>query len=572
MTYLDKLINSIATHKKYQNLLFIGIFFFLFLLMLKVYGLADGHDLQSHFGRLNALSQAILDGVYPVYFDQSMALGYGFATKFFYGDLVLLPFALLVPYIGTVKAYYVMIIFYSLLCALLSYIAVNKVFKNNYIAFIFTIIYTFSYYRLYDVYNRAAVGETICLTFFPLVFWGAYEIIKGDYRKWYIITIGFSMMIFAHVNTPAIVAFVLAVICIIQYKYFLKEKKRIWYLLLAAGVTVLLTAYFIFPLFEQLLSNEFYFNTDNGRRLTSNVIKGEDIQHMVRGLFVGTTYMYPEIGGIGIVITMILCFRMFLQRRRSKLVQRADFYMLMGLLCLFIISPLYPWRIFPFNILGFIQFSFRFYAPATFLFCVAAAVYFYEVFRTDARRYKIGIPFLTILVAIMVFNSGRIVSNEFDKGEIEEPSFTNAYHLMGADYMPSVMPHPYTFIRDRANDSIRSVRGDAEISNYKRTLRELSFDVSEPNFELELPLTYYKGYEAEIQPYNGDFKIFPKIPVEQSENGLIQISSQYTGHVKVYFGGTFIQHISPYITLIVAILLTMYILWFNRKSRRRNAR
>lgn len=560
---LDNITTKLVEDRKYQYGFFFAVFALLFIIMHLFYPLHEGHDIQSHYGRMSALYQAIKDGVFPVYFDQSMVDGYGFATRYFYGDLVLIPFALLIPYIGMISAYKVMIIFYSLLCALFTFIASDKVFKNKYIAFIITILFTFSYYRLYDVYNRAAVGETICLTFFPLVLWGAYEIVKGNYKKWYIITIGFAMMIFAHVNTPAIVAFTLAIFLIFNYKAFVKEPKRLYYLLLAAVITVILTAYFIFPLFEQLLSNEFYFNTDNGKRLTSNVVFGEPIKYIIRGLFSGATYVVPEIAGIGLVITMIVSCRIFIGRDEE--IKRADLYLIIGLICLLIVSPLYPWRTFPFNIIGFIQFSWRFYAVATFILCIAAGIYYHKALKTDKKRYFVGIPFLFLLTTICMVNMGQVFSNERPLSQVIKPSIENEYYLYGGDYMPSRIPNINAFFDQRANDSVRSVKGDAQISNFERELRNISFDVNVKNSDqLELPLVYYKGYKAELND--------EKVDVEQSDNGLIQIPVNESGSIKVYFGGTLIQNVSPYITLITAILLTAYIISFNRKNRKKNAR
>lgn len=551
-------MQKILENKKNQTIIFLAIYIVLFLIMLYAYPLREGHDIQSHYGRMNALYEAIRDGVYPIYFDQTMALGYGFATRFFYSDFVLLPFSLLIPYLGVIKSYQIMIIFYTLLCSILSYISCYKVLKNNYISFIFTILYTFSYYRLYDVYNRAAVGESICLTFLPLVFWGLYEIIKGDYKKWYIISFGFSFMILAHVNTPAIIAFIVAIICIINYKKFFNQPKRIAYLALAALVSILLTAYFIFPLLEQLSSNEFYFNTENGNRYTSNVLAGENIQHIIRGLFVGTTYMYPEIGGLGISITIVLLFRLLLKRKSSKLTKIGDFYLIIGIICFFIISPLYPWNTFPFNIIGFVQFSFRFYTPATFVLCIAAAIYLHEVFKNDELRYKRGLSFISLIIALLIINSGRIFSNEFKATKVIEPVYENHYHLMGADYMPSIMPSAYDFIKNRSNDSIRITYGENKIQNFKRENRILSFELTKKNeTKLEVPLTYYKGYEAKLNA--------KKIDLEQSKYGLVEVKTNDNGLVEIFYEGTFIQKISPYISLISFFALILYIF---RKSKK----
>lgn len=565
MKLLDRLTDKLVHNKLYQYSFFLGVFALLFVVMVFFYPLREGHDLQSHYGRMMALSQALLDGSFPVYFDQSMLMGYGFATRYFYGDLVLLPFSLMIPSIGVLSAYKIMVIFYSLLCGLLTFVSTDKVFRNKYIAFVCTILYTFSYYRLYDVYNRGAVGETICLTFFPLILWGAYEIIKGNYKKWYIITIGFSMMIFAHVNTPAIVAFTLLIFLIFNYKSFIKEPKRFYYLVLAGAVTVLLTAYFIFPLFEHLLSNEFYFNTsDASKRLTSNVMVGEPMKYLLRGLFSGATYVVPEIAGIGIVLTMMVCTRIFVFN--DELIKRADIFLIIGLICLFIISPYYPWQVFPFNIIGFIQFSWRFYAIATFIFCVAGSVYYHNALRNDKRRYLVGIPFLTILTIIVIANSGQVFTNNFKESSVIPPSYENGYWLYGGDYVPSVAPDTKDFFYNRGSDSIRRYNSTTKISNFNRELRTLSFEVSEFKTSkleenLELPLIYYKGYKAEIDN--------EQLKVNQSENGLVEIPIDRSGQVKVYFGGTFIQNISPYITLLTAILLMAYILWFNRNEKRK---
>jgi len=558
---LDNITLKLTENKHYWIILFSATFLLLFIVMLYFYPLHEGHDLQSHYGRLQALLQAVQDGSFPVYFDQSLINGYGFATRYFYGDLVLLPFALLIPYIGIISAYKVMIIFYSLLCGLLTYISINKVFKNNYIAFICTILFTFSYYRLYDVYNRAAVGETICLTFFPLILWGAYEIVKGNYKKWYIITIGFTLMIFAHVNTPAIVAFTLIIFLLFNYKAFLKEPQRLYYLILAGAATVVLTAYFIFPLFEHLLSNEFYFNTENGKRLTSNVVFGEPVKYIIRGLFSGATYVVPEIAGIGIILTMLLCSRIYLSRDED--VKHADLYLIVGSICLLIVSPFYPWSTFPFNIIGFIQFSWRFYAVATFIFCIAAAVYYYKALQTNKRRYIGGIPFLFVITTIVIINMGQVFTNERSISKVIEPTIENGYFLYGGDYLPSKIPNADAFFHERGNDSIRSAKSSTAITNFKKELRLLSFDVNAKNNDkLELPLVYYKGYKAEI---NGN-----ETEVNQSENGLVEIPVNGPGQVKVYFGGTFIQKTSPYITLITSILLIAYIIRFNRKNKKTN--
>lgn len=565
-----KLLDNGLKNKHLQNFYFAFIFLILLAITTYFYPLQSGHDLAFHVMRLDALIDALRDGTFSIYLDYKAADGYGYATKWFYSDLMLIPFGLIGLLTSTITAYKSMIIGYTVLCGILSYISGYKIFNNRYIAFILCILYTFSYYRLYDVYNRAALGETICLTFIPLALWGAHEIVIGNCKKWYIIASAFSLMIYSHINTPVQVSVVIGIFFIIKYKSFIKEPVRLAYLALAAFVSILLTSYFLFPLLEQMLSNDFYYALTDERAISFPVHEGEPIKYIIRGLFSGATYVVPEIAGIGIVLTFTVLLRSFIGK--NEYTKLGDCFLVLGLICLFIISPLYPWQVFPFNIIGFIQFSWRFYSIATMVLSIAGAVYFYSIFDTDKRRYWVGIPLLSILTIIVITNSGQVFSNNFKEYKGYDTRHTNGYGLMGAEYMPANIPNTKEFFHERGNDSIYKINRSTKLENYKRELRTLEFDITEYQTRkfaeiAELPLIYYKGYKAELMPLNGMAKVPEVVKVVQSPNGLVMIPIDKTGHIKVYFGGTMIQNVSPYISLISYILLICYIIWFNRKQK-----
>lgn len=75
---------------------------------------------------------------------------------------------------------------------------------------------------------------------------------------------------------------------------------------------------------------------------------------------------------------------------------------------------------------------------------------------------------------------------------------------------------------------------------------------------LELPLVYYKGYTATLDK--------EPIEVDQSENGLIQIPVDKNGKLEVWFGGTFIQKYSIYISIISILVMIGYIVKYNRRK------
>lgn len=132
---------------------------------------------------------------------------------------------------------------------------------------------------------------------------------------------------------------------------------------------------------------------------------------------------------------------------------------------------------------------------------------------------------------------------------------------MGAEYLPGNVPNANSFFHERGNDSIRKIHASTEIEKFEREGRNISFyaNQKEDRDVLELPLVYYKGYY-----YTEEKHIYG---VQQSENGLVEIPVKYSDQIYVYFDGTIIQNVSPYISLISYILLICYIIWFNRKQK-----
>ena len=60
---------------------------------------------------------------------------------------------------------------------------VYKVTQNNLWAFFTAVIYAYSTYRIVDIWTRFALGEFIALTFIPLIIYGLYAIIVGNYNE-----------------------------------------------------------------------------------------------------------------------------------------------------------------------------------------------------------------------------------------------------------------------------------------------------------------------------------------------------------------------------------------------------
>lgn len=510
----------------------------------------SGHDYYFNIGRFEVLIQAIRDGQYPIYIDYNTLEGYGYFTKGFYPDLVILPFALIGLATGAVLAHNIMIFTMTFLCGLFMYHAVNSIFKNTFVAAISSILYTFSPYHLYDWYNRSAVGESISFAFLPLVFLGLYHIIAGDYRKWYILTIGYSLLLYTHMLSSFMTFMSTCIILAICWKPLYNEPKRIKYLLLAAAVTLPIVASYLFPLLEQMFSNTFYY--ESKQNITGQTKLG--LSDLIWGILSGIHYpKHENMSGAGPLFIILVILRIFV-REKSRAIRIADICTLVGLFYILMMSAIFPWGRLP---LGFIQFPSRLYEFVTFFLAIAGGYYLYVILKGNKKLYiaAFSIVIIFTITAIVVGNNNYKYWQASVMDIIPEwydgvPSVKNQYYQGGLEYLPDKVPS-FEYFSQRG-DSIKSNHADTEILSFNREKGIISLDVSlQSPDELELPLVYYKGYRA-VQ--NGE-----KLAIGESGFGLVQVSVDKPGKIEVYYAATPVQKISWYISLISILIFLIYI-------------
>lgn len=530
--------------------------------------LCPGGDFYVHFNRLVVLMDALKDGSYPYYMDYYMIDGYGYLIKAFYSDFILLPFALIGIISSATTAWQVMIFTLTFLCGAFTYLAIKKVIKCKYSALLTALLYTFATYRVFDIYIRGALGEVISFTLLPLVLLGAYEIVKGNYKKWYILTIAFSLLIFSHVISSVLTFITLIIFLLIYYKSFVNEPKRLYYLILSGLVCLPLTACYLLPMIELMLSNSFYYQTHP----IALGVTGYRLNEVVAGLFNSVSLrnelLFPKLGAL---LTFVILLRVFI-REKSKILRFVDICILIGLVFLFMTTPLFPWKIYPFKLLEFIQFPWRLLEYISFLFAIAGGYYLTLLLKTKKQKLigLIGI----IIIHVLIFNSDSIHYRTFvcrdGKPNIEVN--TSFLGIIGGEYLPSKLPSNnqvydipgiYNDFIHHRGQAVISENGKTEISNFKKEKGHLTFDVNtSSNDKLELPLTYYIGYRATL---NGE-----KIDYQQSDHGLIELPINQSGKVEVIYTGTTLQRISYYISIIAIVIFIGYIFYSNRKKNRQS--
>ncbi|NDW17654.1 hypothetical protein D0T53_01830 [Dysgonomonas sp. 216] len=515
-----------------------------------------GHDLYFHLLRFQALMDALREGSFPIYIDHASLNGYGYATKWFYPDVILVPFAILGNFTNIIIAYKTMLFTMTVLCGIITYVSVVKVYRSQFAAIITALLYTFCVYRLQDLSDKGALEEVLAFTFVPLIILGCFEIITRHYKRWYILAVGFSLLIFSHLLLSVMMSLIVALLVIIYLRKLIKEPIRFVYLLLATGVTVLVTVYYWLPMLEQMFSDTFYFEIN---RVVFSPGHGLSFRALLRALFAGFIPSSKIFSiGLGALLTISVCLR-FVVWRMSDLQKSVDVGVIIGLLLILFSSSFFPIWIWPFNKLSFIQAPWRFFLIASYFFALAGGYYLSRLIRGLKYRY-IAMFIVFVLTAIVIINESygnksRMMAVNF---ETVEPSLRNSFHLGGLEYISSKVPS-VMFIADRGNKVI-SKYSKTVISDFNKNKSGVTtFEIAlNGHDKLELPLLYYKGYEASV---NGQL-----LDITESRNGLLELDVNGSGIVEVYYKGTTIQQFSYYFSILAIILLSTYILWFNRRN------
>lgn len=523
----------------------------------------SGFDFFFHYRRMDVLIDALRHGSYISYIDYSNVEGYGYLVKPFYPDLILLPFAFIGLFTSTYFACDVMIFVMTILCGMFMYHAIKVIFNSRYAAFLGAILYTFAVYRLYDIYHRGALAEALSFTFLPIVFLGLYYVIRGNYEKWYVLAIGYTLLIYSHVIASVLMFVTLLILLAVNYKSLVKDPKRIAYLFLAGGVTLVLTAYYILPLIEQTSSNGFYLNSRNPGGGAGYGKVGFDLilWGMVSGIAYPDSHLWT---GVGIVLVLVLFMRLFVRKEQSGLLRMVDIGTIIGICFIISTSRIFPWGRFPFNLLSFIQYPWRLYEFVSFFFAVSGAYYLSLIFVKDKQRFLISAILLLVIMGTTYIHSENF--KELYPSKIvtsadhfpEKPAIYNRYHTIGGEYFPSKFPMiEYAFERGEVVDFGNE---DTKVFDIKRSYNQTSFNVSVNKSDtLVLPLLYYCGYNVTLDRQS--------IPFRESSNGLIEVPIEKSGTIRAYYDGTTVQEVSFYISLLGSISLIVFIFTRNRKNR-----
>ena len=552
---------SIFFNKHKYAFILILLLVFLSSIQSFMYPMLQGQDFKYHYNRFYTLCESIVDGTFPNYMDYYIIGGYGYLVKNFYSNFLLIPFAELSRLISIKQSYNLVLLSSTFFCGLASYFSFKGVTKNKFGAIIFTLLYTTSSYRFICLYERSALGEALAIIFIPLIFWGIHEIINGDYKKFYILSIGLSLIIYSHAITSVLSVLACSIYLLFNIKQIITFPIRVKYLMYSAFLCIILSLYYILPYFEMLSFDNYQFSKNNNDILT------EMVRSVVCGIFKlydnQTDNYRPK---IGLLIAIPAIFLRFFVTRKKSIIRTTDIFLVCGIFLVFACTHYFPWNTFLIKHLSIIQFSYRLYTIITFLFTYCTAVYCSVIFKKNSQKIIIFIIFL-VLIMISLFQDSLRYKNQaqfYFPGEINVTTTNEG--ISGGEFLPaSFTGSPQNFTKETENRGVFTIEkynSDSKIENLSKNKGRLIFDLqlTKPD-TLILPLTYYKGYKITIN--NQDIRYF-------STNGLITINPSVSGKIETQYIGTGIIKVSLIISVSVYFLLGLFILWkFKRNKGKR---
>lgn len=525
-----------------------------------------GSDLGFHISRIKGLVDSISAHQLPAYISPYTNNGFGYAMGLFYGDIFLYPFAFLyligVPVIIVWKIAITIITVFTVIFA---FILSKNMFKKTSTQVISVFLYTMSNVRISYAYNTDGLGTLLAMMFLPLLLLAIYKMFIIKEEPCLLLSVSFVCILLSHLLSFTLSVLFFGALLVIDYKNM--DKDRLFFVLKSALLAILLSAFFLFPLLEQMLSQKFWSSFLND---TTNLDFFIESQKSL--LYVFSDYLfdtYPANSYVGCIYSVgaILSYALYRARnKKDKSLIVAFVFIIAGLFLEVKILPLYKVSFF-----RYVQFIYRINIIITPL-----SVYIIGRMLDVYKNVKIV---ECLLIGYCVFNvSGAFyaiinndyqISNKADYEElydigaenIKDSHYFNQYEIGMGEYLPYTNSYPYYL----ANTNIEFANEDIAVWDYKRvgTTFEFSTNYSYSDY-IYLPLSWYKGYYYQEIDKNGDIVFEKECTYNEYSRRVGMFMEDGEHHYKVYYKGTKVQHISLFISIFTWIMLIIYEL--NRKT------
>ena len=300
-----------------------------------------GSDLGFHISRIKGVADSISAHQLPAYISPYTNNGFGYAMGLFYGDIFLYPFAFLyligVPVIIVWKIAITIITVFTVIFA---FMLSKNVFKKTSTQIVSVFLYTMANVRISYAYNTDGLGTLLAMMLLPLLLLAIYKMFIKKEEPCLLLSLSFVCILLSHLLSFTLGVLFFGLLLIVDYKNL--NKARILFVLKSASLAILLSAFFLFPLLEQMLSQKFWSSFLND---TTNLDFFIESQKSL--LYVFSDYLfdtYPANSYVGCIYSVgaILSYALYRARnKKDKSLIVAFVFIIAGLFLEVKILPLY---------------------------------------------------------------------------------------------------------------------------------------------------------------------------------------------------------------------------------------
>lgn len=521
-------------------------------------------DLMYHMLRIEAVKDGLLNGVFPVRIYEDFFNGYGYGSPLFYPDIFLLfPALLRMLSIPPLAVWKIFALCLTAAASATSYFSVKYICRDREFSIAAAFLLMLSQFYLADLCYRVGLSEYLAFIFIPVLIAGIYDFFVYKGRRTWLMGVGFGGLLLSH----TIMTFIGAVITVIIFvrmifvkrqDNFLLDRKRMVRLIVTACATLLCTAYFIFPMLEQMVSGKFQYMLPWAK--VGDYVQPFSTLFRVTGYFSHIAYV-----GVGIPVLILTVVCLFLKKPKNKW---AAAFFAGGCVLFLVATPLFPWAALNDTVFNMIQFPYRVYPYALCFLILGIILILAGNFKpgTNIRPVILSAIIVCSVIAGIVQNMtihSSEESKQIDAGYLKE----NTGYVGAGEWLPQGLDAEVTALTQARTVNVDGADTSQEL---RRDGTNFLFDTEKGGRQYILPLMYYKGYEAWLYCEDGTSV---RLPLDASDNALVRVHNTEgkAGEIQVEYDGTALQKLSLLISLVSFFCILIYIVVKHIKRTRRNS-
>ena len=570
---MDKIVRNIKNKKSihYALIIIIGIIVSIPFLWVQIRTADDG---RFHLLRMIGLDNALKYSSFPFLVFPFFCNDWGYSMTAFYP-----PIVTYIPYIlGIISGTFanglkLFAMSTTIFSGIFMYNFINEVTKKRGVALFSAIFYMIFPYRFEDIFNRYAIGEFTSFVFIPITFHGIYNLVQGDKKRHYYITIGATGLLLTHTISTLYTALFCLIYVLINIKRLLDVDK-----IKKCGInilfTLLISSLFIIPMLE--------FKSQVDYTIFNSAIMKTNSKSVAQKAIEPWQFLRDknEENGVSFVvgipfITLTLIGILIYSKIDKKMKSFYKTSLLLGMISLFMCTKYFPWAIMP-NLLCTLQYSWRLLGFATFFLMPICAINLYYLINPIKKEWIRNFLYIFVIIVLSIFTFKELqVYKESDitqdiKYENDSKQNPQIYYFsINRDYLPvNSLIEQYGYLRERT-DKTYIISGSVDIIREKKQALHLELDIenAEKGTELELPYIIYPGYSVKLKYDNNEIQL----KTNESDYGFIKIEIPEDiseGKITLDYTATLLDKVSYIISGLSVISFVIYVVVYRKKYKK----